>query len=221
METKFQTSFIPKKPLVTEQKIVTVKSGTNVLMIVGALIFLASLAGAVYSVVWKNVLIKQRDEYKAQLIESQNRFNTTLIENLKKVNTKIDLAKLMLNNHLATPEIFDIISSLTTENVRFNTFSFTAPSKDGEGVKVSLSGVAKDFYTIAFQSDVFGKSSVYGKQKLLKDPVVSDVSETENGSIKFGFNATINPVDIQYKKLMKENTDYILPASSSTLETQE
>lgn len=202
MDTKFQTSFIPKRPLVSEQKAIAVKAGTSILMVIGTILFLVSVAGAVFSVIWINVLNKDQESYKKQLVDSQKRFDIALIEELKKINTKIDLSKRLLKSHISAGEVFSIISQLTVENVRFNSFSFSAPAKEGDGVKMTLSGTARDPYAIAFQSDVFGESEKFGKNKVLKEPVMSDVSEIDNGGVKFSFSATINPEDLLYAKLM-------------------
>lgn len=209
METKFQTSFIPKKPLISDKKNIYVKSNTSVLMMIATLLFIASVAGAIFTVFWKNVLVKAQENYKVQLAESEKRFNTALIEELKKVNTKIDLSKQLLKNHLASSEIFSIISRLTIEGVRFTSLDFSSPIKDTEGVKISMRGVGSSFSSIAFQSSVFGQSEKYGSNKILKNPVLSDLSVDQNGNVGFTFTATIVPADISYDKVL-----------SSTLESE-
>ncbi len=216
METKFQTSFIPKKPLVSDQRIVAVRTGTSILMVIATLLFLISVAGAVFSVVWTNVLNKDQENYRKQLAGMESKFPIADIENLRKFNKKIDISKQLLKSHLAVEEIFAILSELTIEDVRFNSFSFSAPLKDGDGVTVTLSGVAKNFYAIAFQSDVFGTSDKYGKNKILKNPIISSVAEQENGTINFGFTATLNPDDLRFAKLMTvESTGDDTTASST------
>ncbi len=217
METKFQTSFIPKKPLVPEHKVVSARGGTSILMVIATIIFLASVAGAVFSVVWANVLTKNQDDYRSQLAMMEKRFPIAEIENLKKVNYKIDLSKKLLKNHLAVEEVFSILSQLTVENVRFNSFSFSAPAKDNEDITITLRGIAKNSFAIAYQSDIFGASEKYGMNKVLKNPVISNVVESsENGSVTFGFTADINPADILKQKLMQENMEINDTTSTST-----
>ena len=203
METKFQTSFIPKRPLVSDTTTKVRKSGgTSVFMFIGTLIFIASLAGAVFSVIWKGVLLQAQESYKVKLVESEKRFNTNLIEELKKANTKIDLGKQLLKNHLAVSEIFGIVSRLTIEGVQFTSFDFSSPAKDSEGLKVSMRGVGESFSAIAFQSDVFGQSQKYGNNKILKNPVLSDLNLDAKGNVAFTFSTTINPADIAYDKIL-------------------
>ena len=213
METKFQTSFIPKKPLISDQKISSSRgAGTSIFMFVAIIIFIASIAGAVFSVLWKNVLNKSQESYKVQLAESEKRFNVSLIEELKKANTKIDLSKQLLKNHLAVSELFSIIGRLTIEGVRFMSYDFTAPSKDSDGIKISMRGIGNSFSAIAFQSDVFGQSQKYGTNKILKNPVLSDLALDANGNVGFTFTTVINPGDILYEKVL----DAELNAESDT-----
>jgi hypothetical protein len=204
METKFQTSFIPKKPLVLEQKAISAKKGTSIIMVVATVLFLASIVGAVFSVVWIGVLNKDQINYKKKLADSEKKFDIPLIEELKKINKKLNLSKEFLASHLSAGEVFSIIIQLAVENVRFSSFTFEGPSKDSQDIKITLSGTAKDPYAIAYQSDVFGKSKEFGKYKILKNPVISNVSEQDNGGVQFSFSGMISSDDLLYTKLMPE-----------------
>ena len=216
METKFQTSFIPKKPLVTDTTVHTSHSGTSVLMVVAVLLFIASIAGGAFTYLWKNVLITTQEKYKTQLADSEKRFNSTLIEQLKRANTKIDLSKQLLTNHLAVSEVFSIISKLTIAGVRFSSFDFSSPTKDSDGIRVSMKGVGNSFSAIAFQSSVFGQSQKYGLNKVLKNPVLSDLALDQNGNVGFTFTTTINPTDLSYSKVLNSSLESEGAISTST-----
>ena len=203
MENKFQTSFIPKKPLISDQR-VHVKHGTSVFMFISVLIFIASVAGAVFSVLWAGVLTKSQENYKAELAKKEESFNTSLIENLKKANTKIDLSMKLLKNHLAVSEIFNIINRMTVEGVRFTSFDFSSPTKNGEDIKISLKGTGKNFPSIAFQSDVLGQPDRYGMNRVLKNPLISDLALDTTGNVTFLFTATVNPADISYTNTLTQ-----------------
>ena len=186
------------------------------LMVIAVLIFIASLAGAAFTFVWKNVLIKSQENYKIQLADSEKRFNTSLIEDLKRANTKIDLGKQLINNHLAVSEIFSIISKLTIAGVKFSSFDFSSPTKDSDGIRVSMKGTGNSFSAIAFQSDVFGQSQKYGSNKVLKNPALSDLSLDLNGNVGFTFTTTINPADLSYSKILTSTLESEGVVSSTT-----
>lgn len=204
METKFQTSFIPKKPLVTNDlstKVDVVHSGgVSVVMIISIILFIASIAGAVGSVVWIGVLNKAQDTYEQQLKDSEKRFNTSLIEDLKKFSTKIEISKELFQKHLSVSEIFPIINQLTIETVKFDSFDFSHVEGSSDSVQIRMQGVAKNYNSIAFQSDVFGKSNEFGKNKVIKNPVVADLEEGEDGQISFSFSGTLSSKDLLYEK---------------------
>lgn len=206
METKFQTSFIPKRPLVVDStKNVPIKShggGMSVMMIISVILFLASLGGAVASVVWIGVLNKAQDTYEEQLKDSEKRFNISLIEDLKKFSTKIEISKQLFQKHLSVSEIFPIINELTIETVKFDSFEFLAPDNNSESVQISMQGVAKNYNSISFQSDVFGSSDKFGKNKVIKNPVVADLEEDEDGQINFSFSGLLSAKDLLYEKTM-------------------
>lgn len=203
METKFQTSFIPKKPLISDPKVRTGGGRTSILMFISMLVFVASVAGAAYSFLWKGVLIEAQEDYKLRLAENDKRFDTTLIENLKKANIKIDTSKKLLKNHLAVSEIFAIISDLTISGVRFTSFDFSGPEKEGDDVKISMKGVGNSFNDIAFQSLVFGTSEKYGTNKILKNPILSDLVVDTNGKVGFTFTTSVKSEDLLYDKALE------------------
>ena len=105
---------------------------------------------------------------------------------------------------MAVSEIFNIISALTIEGIRFKSFNFTAPVIDGDVIKISMKGVGSSFSAIAFQSDVFGQSSKFGKNKTLKNPVMSDLVLDDLGNVNFTFTATIDSMDVSYDKKLEE-----------------
>ncbi len=204
MDTKFQTSFIPKKSSIVEQKIIRRSHSNSILTFVAVLIFIASIAGAAYSFIWKNVLLKSQESFQTALKDAEQKFDTKLIDDLRRASSKIEFSEELLKNHLAVSEVFAILSGLTIEGVKFNSFEFSGVQSENTGVEISLEGVGNSFSAIAYQSDVFGQSTKFGTNKALKNPVVSDLQLQENGSVKFTFSATLDPADLSYEKILVE-----------------
>jgi hypothetical protein len=207
MDTKFQTSFIPKKPILMDQKI-THHGGTSIFMFVSIIIFILSIAGAVFSVIWKDVLIKQQKVHIGMINQAEERFDIATIEKLKKANLKITLGNRLLKEHLAVSEVFDIINRLTSDGIRFNSFEFTGGFNDKDGVKITMGGYGTSFSAIAWQSKVFGESEKFGKNKVLKNPILTNLQlNSVDGSVGFTFTATINPEDVLYEKVLVSETN--------------
>lgn len=208
METHFQTSFIPKKPIasVGGSALPPRHRSVSIFLMVSVLVFVLSLAAAAGTYVWKNILISAQDGYKVSLVDRQKQFNPTLISQLKDTNVKIDMAKQLLANHLAISEIFDIVSRLTIENVRFFNLDVitgagsTAMSGQGNDIKISMRGSGANFSAVAFQSDVLNKLEQYGLRTTVKNPILSDPVLDSNGAVSFGFSASISQKDVSYTK---------------------
>lgn len=211
METKFQTSFIPKKPLpvvgvqganvgISSHKVA--HSGSLFLNI-SILLFVISLGagGGVYA--WKTYQLSNQEYYKQQLVERQKQFNPELIQQLKLMNTKIDNAKQLLSKHMALSNIFGIISQLTIENVRFLSMDVSTVNKE-EGnagdIRVSLSGYGTNLSAVAFQAKVLSELEKYNLRNIVKNPVVSEPELDTGGAVSFDIKAVVDPSTIIYMK---------------------
>ena len=143
METKFQTSFIPKKPLAAVNGLSTPPKhhATNSFFLtISILLFLVSLGAVGGAYAWRQVLMSQQASYQTDLAAREKQFNTDLISQLKETNVKIDLAKQLLQNHLAISNIFSLIGRITIDNVRFLTMDLIAPQQPGGDLTVTLTG---------------------------------------------------------------------------------
>jgi hypothetical protein len=202
METKFQTSFIPKRPIAAEQ---TAHTGPSVslFMLISVILFIVSLAGAGFVIFWKDHLVTQKAQFQDTLTKNQQQFNPDLIEKLGKINTKIDLSKQLLGSHLAVSEIFNIVAQLTAEHVRFNSLDFSSPKSSKDQIIITMKGEGVSFNDIAFQSDVFGKSVQYGTNKVIINPILSDLGLNQNGNVSFTFTTNLDPKDILYTKVLQ------------------
>ena len=205
METKFQTSFIPKRPIVSEQTTHAGGPSVSIFMLISVILFIVSLAGAGFVVFWQDHLTKQQKEYSDTLTANEQQFNPALIETLGKINTKIDLSKQLLASHLAVSEVFNIVAQLTAEHVRFDSLDFTAPKLPKDSVVITMKGEGVSFDDIAFQSDVFGKSVQYGTNKIIKNPILSDLGLNQNGNVSFTFTTNLDPNDILYTKVLQSS----------------
>lgn len=205
METKFQTSFIPKKPISTiggPTVAPTKHRGASWFMTFSVLVFILSLAAVGGAYAWKQVLVSAQAGYKTQLAERQKQFNVDLISQLKEANVKIDIAKTLLRNHVAMSQIFGIISRITIENVRFLSMDVSGPKKAGGDLTVTLAGYGSNLSAVAFQSDVLNQLEQYGLRKIVKNPILSDPSLNTNGTVSFGFTASIDPSSLSYENIV-------------------
>jgi hypothetical protein len=82
--------------------------------------------------------------------------------------------------------------------------------KAGEEIKVSLKGYGTSLSAVAWQSDVLGNLERYGLRKVVKNPILSDPALDSNGTVSFGFTASIDPASMTYERSLNpidEDTD--------------
>jgi hypothetical protein len=211
METKFQTSFIPKKPTVSA--IGSVSSAprhrytSSIFMTIATIIFIISILGTGAVFAYKQYLINAQETYKIDLATREKQFNTDLIEQLKGQNIKIDDARSLLANHVALSQIFDVLSRLTIENVSFKSLDVSSPTTGSDGIKISLQGYGTSLSAVAYQSDVLSQLDQYGLRKVVKNPILSNPTLNTNGAVSFGFTAVIDPSSMLYENLISPQTD--------------
>ena len=205
MDPRFQTSFIPKKPIVAN----TGRSSApiNLFSLLSTIIFIAALAlsGGVFF--YKNLVTKEIAQNKATLERAKGAFDPELIQKIIRLDNRIETSKQLLSSHLAVTPIFDFISSITLKTVRFKDFNFAylAPDK----IQVSMRGQAQSYSSVALQSDVLSS------QKLLKNTIVSDMALEAAGTVGFNVSTIIDPSLLSYQTTVSRGQS-IQSAPSST-----
>lgn len=189
MEGKFQTSFIPKKPVVSA--VPARSSGMSLFMVVSIFIFVISLALAGLVFAGQRYLSSQLEKDKESFAKAQENFDSTTVETLVKLSKRIESAKKILNKHIAVLPIFDFLESKTLKNIRFKTVEISF-SENGIA-NIDMKGEAKNFSAVALQSDVFAES------KELKNPIISGIDLTLTGGVSFNFESSVDSSFVLYK----------------------
>ncbi len=180
------------------------RHSVSIFLVISVIAFILSLGGAGFAFAWEKVLDSEQNQYKGDLAKDQDQFNTDVINTLTTANTEIDAAKSLIKNHLAVSQIFKIIGQLTIASVQWKSFTFSVPSASapsaGTGVNatVSMQGETDSYYSVAYQSDVFGRSSELGANQVIKNPVLSNLSVSSDGKVGFAFTAQIDPSKLSY-----------------------
>ncbi|MDO8575513.1 MAG: hypothetical protein Q7R78_02330 [bacterium] len=181
-----QTSFIPKKTL-SSVKPRDTSSGINFFLIVALLLFLASIiiAGLVFG--WRLSLEKGIKSSEDFIINNEKSFDTDLLDTVTKTNQRLITGNEILSKHISVSKIFEILQGLTLQTVRFKNFAYTLDDKGD--IKITMTGEGETFNSIALQSDELNKTDK------LKNPVMSNFSLSDTGSVSFSLTATV-PIDL-------------------------
>ena len=198
METKFQTSFIPKKPIVQESRVTT---SVSLFLLISIIIFLIScgIAGWVY--LEKDRLINSINEQKDIINKNKDSLDkdSVSIESFVQLNTRIETSKALLAKHISVAPLFAFLSERVLKNVRLNSFVFSAAStatNGGNNIKVDVSGKALDWRTMAAQADEISKPEW---KNIIIEPKISNLSLSSDGSVVFSLSAYLNPSFLTYQ----------------------
>lgn len=196
MDPRFQTSFIPKKPLISTTK--PSSKTINLFALVATLIFVSTIALAVGVYFYNNLLLSQITDSKATLERAKGAFEPDTINKIVRLDNRINVAEGLLNNHIASSYLFDVISRVTLKTVRFKNLNYQYLAKDK--ILVDMKGQAQSFTSVALESDALNA------EKALKNPVIGDLALDALGTVSFSVTATIDPTAIVYKDVIKSKT---------------
>lgn len=212
MEQDFQTSFIPKKPVIEERS--TDSRPIGFLTVVAIFIFFAVALGSGGLYFYKVVLTNKITKMESDLHLAQNRFEPSKILQLQTLDKRLRASNEILSRHLAISPVFETLEALTMKTVRYTKFTYSLGSeKNDKLVAVKMSGQAIGYRSIALQSDIFTKN------KYLIDPVFSNLSLDNSGNVLFDLDFSVDPSFVDYAQVLKtrgDNTVSISPEANET-----
>jgi hypothetical protein len=202
--TQFQTSFIPKKPIMGEPLHHVSRATQRSVGIFSVIAFLAVVvAGGSYAGLYfyKATLTANVATAKKSLALAKESFEPEAISDLQLFDKRIVASKQVLASHVVVSPFFELLNSLTLPSIQYTKFTAEGGT-NGEGLNVQMSGNAKDYKSIAVQAGVFNSAS----GKYFKDVVFSNLTLSEakdkKGYVTFNVAFTVDPVLISYEKQM-------------------
>ncbi|MEK7539346.1 MAG: hypothetical protein AAB595_01770 [Patescibacteria group bacterium] len=195
MEPNFQTSFIPKRPMVAEHIATTRSVGVFTVIAIFILFTVLLATGALYF--YKGVLAKNITQMETDLNLAKNRFEPSKITELQVLDKRLNASSEVLSNHTAITPIFQALSLITMKTVRYTKFSYDFGTEKNAKAVVKISGLAVGYRSVALQSDLFAKN------KDLIDPVFSNLTLDDKGNVLFNLEFSVDPSFINYKKTLE------------------
>lgn len=188
MNPKLQSSFIPRKPVVSSD--VRKSRGVNLTFLLGLIIFILAAGASAGVFFWKSILDAEIRQGKISLARVEDKFDPLLIERLIRLDARLQAAQIILGEHLSASKTFKFIEDLTLESVRFSTFNMNLGNETAE---ISMRGTASGFEAVALQADEFGKD------RNVRNTILSGLTLGTDGSVSFNFNAVINKNALRYQ----------------------
>ncbi|MCX6751283.1 MAG: hypothetical protein NT161_00745 [Candidatus Nomurabacteria bacterium] len=199
MDQNFQTSFIPKKPIIAEQSATSQPIG--LFAIIAIFIFFAVILGTGALYFYNGVLKKNIVQMENDLSLAQGRFEPSKIVQLQVLDKRLNASTEILSKHIAISPIFNALQALTMKTVGYTKFSYSFDGNKNSKIIVQMSGVAVGYRSVALQSDLFAGN------KYLIDPVFSNLSLDDKGNVLFDLEFSVDPNFVDYKKTLETTSE--------------
>ena len=195
MDQNFQTSFIPKKPMIEER---VVSSRPIGLLTIGSIFVFFTVVVATGGLYFYNgVLAKNITDMQSNLKLAQNSFEPSKIVQLQSLDRRLNASNDILSKHIAISPIFNELQSITIKTVSYNKFSYSYDGAAGSKIAVQMSGIAIGYTSVALEENLFSQD------KNLIDPVFSNLSLDDKGNVTFDLNFSVDPNFINYEKVLQ------------------
>ena len=194
MEPKFQSSFIPKGPIISTTAGVPVgrrgkeKSLASFLAVI---IFTTSVILALGMFGYKFYLKYRIETMGIDLQMARATLEPETIRELTRLNDRIISIQDLISKHYVLTPLFEFLGVSTPRTVRFSNFRY---SMTGQGLELSMSGEARGYAALALQADIFSKSQYF------KNPIFSNLNLNERGDVSFSFKTIVDPNLVSYTR---------------------
>ncbi|HYE23486.1 MAG TPA: hypothetical protein VEA92_03545 [Candidatus Paceibacterota bacterium] len=176
------TSFVPKQPLDAPRR--KMQPGDNIFLLVSILILSVSVvtAGAVFG--YQKYLESVIEVKTTALDQARSQIDREKVENFIRLQQRFDSGKRLLDNHVTASRFFTLLETVTLQNVRFEDLTLTVA--DDRTASVELSGTARNFNTLAAQSNEIATKREF------KRAIFSDIRINTNGTVGFTLTADLD-----------------------------
>lgn len=196
MDKEFQTTFIPKKPLMEEpQKRARASRPLGIFSAVAIFIFIIAViaSGAVFA--YERFLNNRLVTLKGSLELAEKSFEPSLIVALQSLDTRLRVAETLLNGHVAVSPVFRVIEDTTLQSIQYESFEYIF---EGGQARVKMSGIARQYQTIAEQSLLFGEN------RFITNHIFSNFSLTSTGRVSFDLELIVSPELVLFVRSLGE-----------------
>lgn len=208
MEPSVTTSFIPKRPIESSVALEHHSSRTvGLLSLLTAVVVIGTIVTFTGVYLYQKQLVSQKAKLELSISDARDGIGTDFVSEMNRLDMRIDGVKELIKNHIVVTPIFKALEATTLRSVQYKDFSYTIKSSDptnkNSEVVVDIKGTAKNYASIALQSDAFSTSS------LIKNPVFSNLTIDDKArTVNFKLTFSVSTADLSYQTFidsMKKN----------------
>lgn len=189
MASNFQSSFIPKEPVVTEQVFKKKKAGFLGVLAVSLFVSSIVIAGGMY--VYKGIIKRDIASLQTELAEAEKNIDKQTISEMSKFSKKLELVRTLVQKHQVVSGFLDTLASSTVSSVQFISFSY-GDIEQGK-LTVTLQGKAASYSSIAQQENVFSQNPYFTSMAF------SNLTLVEGGLVAFDLAIGVDPRIAAYR----------------------
>ncbi len=212
MEPSVTTSFIPKRPIESSVA-VEHHSGRAVglLSLLTAVVVVGTIVAFVGVYLYEKQLVAQKTKLEQSISEARDGIGTDFISDMNRLDLRINGVKDLIKNHIVVTPIFSALEKSTLRSVQYKDFSYTMKTDSvtkNSDVIVDIRGTARNYATIALQSDAFSTNT------LIKNPVFSNLTiDDKTKTVNFKLSFSVSAADLSYQAFIDSMTPSSIPVS--------
>lgn len=208
MEPKFQSSFIPKNPVVAAgASSVTPVRTTNLFSVIAGIVFVITVLASGGLYFYKGIVTKQIADDDASLTATRASFQPDKIQQLIDANSRILSTKTLLENHVVLSDLLSLLSQLAVKNIRFGTLTYA--------IKANTPTLSIDLNSVGYNA-LAAQESILAQNSSLKNISFSNVALGDNGAVQINFFADLDPSILSYKNSVEGSTANTTNTTSNT-----
>jgi len=213
MDQNFQTSFIPKKPIMEERAVTPTSVGPFTVISIFIFFTILLATGGLYF--YKGIVAQSITKMESDLNLAKNRFEPSKITELQVLDKRLNASDEILKNHISISPIFKVLQETTIKTIRYTKFNYTFDEKTSNAkVLVRMSGQSVGYGANSGYKGIALQADILSKNKNIIDPVFSNLSLNEKGNVLFDLEFSVDPSFVDYKQMLQ--TEGSNPASAST-----
>ncbi len=201
----FQTSFIPKKPITSG---ISDKEPKSLFTIISTFLLVVSIIIPTGLFFYRSYLEKQKVSLAASLLVGRDSFEKGTIDELSLFDKRIEVSKQVLSKHIILSPLFTLLGEITIPAIQYTNF---VQQTNDKGFSVSIEGLARDYKSIAIQSNVFSSA----KGNFLKNVLFYNLTKDKNNNISFNLKFEIDPSLLSYQNSITPNSLQVLNNSAT------
>lgn len=202
MDQQFQTSFIPKKP-VMESRATVSKASVSFFMIFATIVLVvaAVMLGGAY--IYKIGQAKTRDSIQKYIVEKTNQIKAEepTLREITRIDKRLSAADAVVANHVLVSPIFNRLQQLTLKSIQFTKFEFSNGKDTSSTTEVKMSGRANSYAAIANESDIL--TGANGTDTYFLNPIFSNLSLDDKARVAFDLTFRVDPDLVSYVDTLK------------------